>query len=286
MTRRLGIIGHPVAHSLSPVFQLAALRHSGFDVSYELWDTPLNALSARVASLRLPAILGANVTVPHKQAVIPLLDEVGNQAAVIGAVNTIVNRHGRLFGFNTDGQGFVRSLKAEASFDVAGRETLLIGAGGAARGIAFALLEANVAHVTIANRTPARAVALARDLEPVAPGRISLAGWPATTGEFDLVVNATSVGMEGGGAAGASPCAFDAPRRDALAVDIVYVPAETPFLKAARSAGRRTLDGLPMLIYQGALAFELWTGAGAPIDVMFEAARRELARRQSVAGAH
>lgn len=276
MTRRAGIIGHPVGHSLSPVFQAAAFAAAGLDVVYERWDTPLAGLPARVASLRAHDILGANVTVPYKEAVIPLLDEVGGLAARAGAVNTIVNREGRLFGFNTDGAGFVAALRHEVSLDPAGRAFLLLGAGGAARGIALALAEARAAAVDIYNRTPARAATLARDLGP--PAR-ALAELPALA-PYDCVVNCTTVGMRGGPDPSGIPLKLDDAPPGLLVVDIVYAPLETPLLRAAAARGLPTLGGLPMLIHQGALAFELWTGLPAPIDVMEAAARNELARRE------
>lgn len=278
MTKLAGIIGHPVAHSLSPVFQEAAFRASGLDVAYERWDTLAEALAGRLVSLRDAKYLGANVTIPHKEAVIPLLDELGGQSARVGAVNTIVNRSGRLFGFNTDGPGFVAALRNEASWEPAGKSVLLLGAGGAARGIAFALAEVR-ARVSIWNRTPERAIRLASDVG---------AGSAATPGNdpagYDAIVNCTSVGMHGGGAESASPCDLSGAKEGALAVDIVYAPERTPFLAEAERLGLKTLGGLPMLIYQGALAFELWTGVTAPTEVMFEAARGELRRRESVPG--
>ncbi len=275
MTRRTGIIGHPVAHSLSPVFQSAAFSHCGLDVTYERWETPLRTLTARVASLREPGVLGANVTVPHKEAVIPLLDELGGASARMRAVNTIVNREGRLFGFNTDGPGFVAALKNEAGFDPAGKRVLLVGAGGAARGIAFALAEAQSAEVGISNRTAERAKAVAWEIgHPVSavPHGASLAG-------YDCIVNCTSVGMLGGPEPDGVPVSVEGARAGTLVVDIVYAPEDTPLLKTARALGLPALGGLPMLIYQGALSFEHWTGVTAPVEVMFHAARTELARR-------
>jgi shikimate dehydrogenase len=274
MSRFAGIIGHPVGHSLSPVFQAAAFAHCGLDVQYEMWDTPASGLQARVESLRVDGVLGANVTIPHKERVIPLLDELGGLSARIGAVNTIVNRDGRLFGFNTDGSGFVAALRNEAAFDPAGKSILLLGAGGAARGIAFALGEAKVARLDIWNRGVERADALIANLGANAVP----AGWASAPGPagYDCVVNSTSVGMEGTGTEADSPCDFARASPETLAVDIVYKPESTAFLEAARTSGLRTLGGLPMLIYQGALAFELWTGVPAPVDVMFEAARARL----------
>jgi shikimate dehydrogenase len=275
--RLAGIIGHPVAHSLSPAFQQAALEACGLDARYELWDTPAEALAGRLVSLRDPKYLGANVTIPHKEAVIPLLDELGGQAARMGAVNTIVNREGRLFGFNTDGPGFVAALRNEAAFDPAGRRCLLLGAGGAARGIAFALADARAAKVAIWNRSSERAVRLASDVN--AGGATLEAVASASPAGYELVVNCTSLGMHGTGTEEALPCEPGHASPGALFVDIVYAPEDTAWLRAARAAGVRTLGGLPMLIYQGALAFELWTGVHAPVETMFAAARKALAAR-------
>lgn len=278
MTKVAGIIGLPVAHSLSPIFQGAAFRHCGLDVRYEAWETPAEALAGRVVSLRDPRYLGANVTIPCKQAVIPLLDELGGQSARVGAVNTIVNRQGRLFGFNTDGPGFVASLRREAHFDPAGAAVLLLGAGGAARGIAFALVEAHVRSLSIANRTPDRATSLAAGVASNGVSVRAVAGGESLD-RYDLIVNCTSAGMHGGGGEADVPCDLSTASPGALVADIVYVPEETPLLHAARAIGLKTLPGLPMLIYQGALAFELWTGASAPVEVMFDAAREALAQR-------
>ncbi|MGB4863972.1 MAG: shikimate dehydrogenase [Tepidiformaceae bacterium] len=279
MSRRAGIIGHPVGHSLSPVFQAAAFKHCGLDVRYESWDTTASGLQARLTALRAPDVLGANVTIPHKEAVIPLLDELGGQSARVGAVNTIVNRDGRLFGFNTDGPGFVAALKNEAGFDPSGKSVLLLGAGGAARGIAFALAEERAAEIRIWNRTPERAERLVSAVA-TAGATAETARTPDPTG-YDCIVNCTSLGMAGTGTESEPACDFAAAHAGALAVDIVYRPEETAFLNAAKSSGLKTLGGLPMLIYQGALAFELWTGVRAPIDVMFEAARQHLREQPS-----
>lgn len=274
MTRRAGIIGHPVAHSLSPVFQAAAFVHCGLDVAYEFWDTPTPGLAARMQSVRDADVLGANVTIPHKEAVIPFLDELGGQSARVGAVNTVVNREGRLFGFNTDGPGFVAALRNEAAFEPAGKSILLVGAGGAARGIAFALAEAKAGTIAIWNRTADRSARLVDDVAG-AGGNVRVAASSDPRG-YDCIVNCTSIGMEGTGTEGSTPCDLSRASRGALAVDIVYKPEDTSFLAAARAEGLRTLGGLPMLIYQGGLAFELWTGVPAPIEVMFDAARRRL----------
>lgn len=269
MSARLGIIGHPVAHSLSPAIQGAALRAAGVDATYDRWDTPPDDLAARVAALREPDCLGANVTIPHKQAVLSLLDEVAPLAAGIGAVNTIVNDGGRLTGHNTDGGGFVAALR-EAGFEPAEQRFLLVGAGGAARGIAFALRQAEAGAVAISNRTAARAEALAA---AVGADAVPFDAPPAP---YDCVVNCTSAGMHGSGAENALPCDPAAADPATLVVDIVYAPEETPLLRAAREAGLPVLGGLPMLIHQGALAFQFWTGRPAPLEAMREAARAAL----------
>ncbi|MCC6382626.1 MAG: shikimate dehydrogenase [Dehalococcoidia bacterium] len=274
--KRLGIIGDPVAHSLSPIFQNAALEAAGIDAHYEAWHTPRADLPARVGSLRDGDVLGANVTIPHKGAVIPLLDGLDPRAALVGAVNTVVQRDGKLTGYNTDGAGFVEALRREAGFEPAGKRVLLLGAGGAARGITFALGQAEASAVHIWNRTPARAERLAEDVH--AAGMPAEAVPEASPAGYACIVNCTSVGMEGTGTESESPINLAQAEPGTLAVDIVYRPADTAFLHAAQEAGLPSLGGLPMLIYQGALAFELWTGAPAPVDVMFRAAREALAR--------
>lgn len=284
MSGRCGIIGHPVAHSLSPAFQSAAFAHCGIQTTYELWDTLASGLEARVSRLRGRDVLGANVTVPHKEAVFPLLDELGGQSARVGAVNTIVNRDGRLFGFNTDGPGFVTALRNEAHFEPEGHSILLIGAGGAARGIAFALGEARAGRVDISNRDERRAERLAADVTATGFRGVGAVSPVTSLAAYDALVNCTSIGMHGGPAPLVLPVNLATANAGTLVVDIVYAPEQTPMLAAAEARGLPTLGGLPMLIYQGALAFELWTGLVAPVDVMFDAARKALDARDAAGG--
>ena len=276
MALRAGIIGHPIAHSLSPVFQQAAFKHAGLDISYESWDTTSANLQRRVESLRESGTLGANVTIPYKEAVVSMLDELGGLSARLGAANTIVNRDGRLHGYNTDGPGFVAALKNELDFDPLGAGILLLGAGGAARGIAFALAEAESGALTVWNRTAPRAEKLARDVEAASGFPVSTDADLNALARYDCIVNCTSVGMEGTGTELEAACDLSSARRGAIAVDIVYKPAETPFLRDAFNHGMRTLPGLPMLVHQGALAFEHWTGVSAPVDIMSKAAEDAL----------
>ena len=164
MTQLAGIFGYPLSHSLSPAFQQAAFNHHGLDVRYLAWETPPEGLADEVAKLRSGDFIGANVTIPHKESVIALLDEVDPLAQSIGAVNTIVKSSGRLVGHNTDAHGFMRELKEDGGFEPTGKRVLLLGAGGAARAAAFALCREGVASITIANRNVSRAEALANAL--------------------------------------------------------------------------------------------------------------------------
>ena len=277
---RVGIFGYPLGHSISPAFQQAAFDHLGLDARYEAWETPPAELAKAVSCLRQDGYLGANVTVPHKLAVLDHLDELDPWAEAIGAVNTIVNQDGRLVGFNTDAYGFVESLRREARFEARGKKIVLIGAGGAARAAAFGLAREGVSSLIIANRTPARAEALAAGLRDsvaeVAAMDLASSSLGERIASADLIVNATSVGMQGGPAEGRSPVAEGLIQPNCVVHDMVYNPEATPLLKMAKGAGAQIVGGLPMLVLQGAAAFERWTGKDAPIDVMFSAARRAL----------
>ena len=280
MTLQTGIFGYPIEHSVSPAMHRAAFARAGVDAAYTAWQTPPDALADAIAKLRGDEYLGANVTVPHKRAVMAHLDEIDEAAREIGAVNTIVNRNGRLFGTNTDAYGFLESLRAESGFDPRGADATLIGAGGAARAAAHALAGAGVRNLTIANRTQERAAALASE---IAERGVSARGIGLDDPDFadacanaGLIVNSSSVGMLGGPAEGASPVPIGAIRRGCVVYDMVYNPMETPLLAQAADAGAQTVGGLPMLVHQGAAAWELWTGQDAPINAMFEAAKEAL----------
>ena len=275
MTKQLGVIGYPLSHTLSPVFQQAALDYHAIPVTYSAWPTPPESLRETVERLRGEDYMGFNITIPHKEQLLDLVDDVNDMARNVGAVNTVVNRNGVLTGHNTDTYGFVRSLKEKADFDPRGKSVLLLGAGGAARAAAYALADEGVERLTIANRTVARAESLAKDVREVL-GKVGVVSLEQVTGDADLIVNSTSVGMASGDGAGRNPMGATPISRHALAYDMVYTPAETPFLHSARQAGAPVLGGLWMLIYQGAAAFELWTGKHAPVDVMYQAAQQAL----------
>ncbi len=277
MLKYLGVIGFPLRRSLSPVFQQAALDDLRLDIVYEAWPTPADALQTRVTTLRAPAVLGANVTIPHKEAVVAMVDDVDEVAGRIGAVNTIVNREGRLFGYNTDLPGLMRALRQDGGFEPAGRRVVIAGAGGAARAAVAGLLEAGAASVTVINRSLSRANRLVEDLRPYADGNELralpeiYASWVAVMVACDLLLNCTSAGSAGFDSE--SPVPFDLIRSGMLVCDLIYDPAETSLMAAARKRSAHVVGGLPMLVYQGAASFELWTGREAPVEVMFEAAR-------------
>lgn len=284
MTLLAGIFGYPIRHSISPPMHQAAFDHAGIDASYEAWETHPDALAEGVGKLRDNLYLGANVTVPHKQAVMEHLDEVDELARRIGAVNTIINRDGRLLGTNTDADGFITSLKVHGDIDPAGLNAVLVGAGGAARAAAHALADAGVGTLTIANRTTDRAKSLAEEIagHGVCALAIGLSdpGYASVCGKADLLVNSTSVGMLHGPAENASPVPGGAIAPGIVVYDMVYNPPDTPLLKAAESAGAGVVGGLPMLVYQGAAAWSRWTGKDAPVDVMFKAAEKALGLTQ------
>ena len=277
--KRIVLLAHPAGHSLSPVMHNVAFRHLDIQARYEALDVPPEALPAAVEALRAPDMLGANVSVPHKLAVAGLVDELGEGARLVGAVNTVVNRHGRLVGHNTDGSGFLRAL-ADLELDPRGLRVLLLGAGGAARSVAAALLRAGVARLAVYNRTPVRAEELAAGFGHLGPiEAVGQAALEERVREAELLVNATTVGMEHDGVAeDVSPLPPGVlPRRGAV-IDLIYRPAWTRLLRESEGAGLTVQNGLPMLVYQGAEAFETWLGRVAPTAVMFAAVRAALDR--------
>lgn len=270
--KRAGVIGDPVEHSLSPQMHNAAFREREIDAVYELWPTPLPGLPERIASLRMPGALGANVTVPHKQAVMLLVDHVTGTARSIGAVNTVIPSQDGLVGDNTDAYGFRSSIQ-EKFGPTRIRSAVILGAGGASRAVIVALREMGVERLVLTNRTDARAAALAQEFE------VEMVPWAEVVDEAfpgaELLVNATSLGWHGEMPVGADDLAQMPPM--AIVIDLTY--RETPLLREAAGRGFRVLDGLGMLVHQGARAFELWTGIEAPVDVMRKAVRAEQLRR-------
>jgi shikimate dehydrogenase len=262
-TRVAGVIGDPVTHTRSPAIFNAAFAATGLDWVYVAFPVPAGSGHDAVRAARALGLAGLNVTMPHKVDAARACDELTPDAAALGVVNVVTATDaGRLLGASTDGDGFVRSIRAEG-FDPSGRAALVLGAGGAARAIARALDAADAAVTVAARRLDAAeaAAGMAGDAQATLLGAVE-------PGLFDLVVNATPLGMQGE----PGPVPTDALNPGQLVVDIVYHPMETPFLAAARARGAHAANGLGMLVHQAALAFELWTGRTAPVDVMLAAA--------------
>jgi len=265
-------MGDPVTHSLSPLLHNSAFAALGLDwISVGFPVVPAEVREA-VEGIRALGLAGMSVTMPHKAAVADLVDERTELAATLGAVNCIVRRGNRLIGENTDGAGFLNSLARGAAFTPDGRRCLVVGAGGAARAVIQALGAAGAAEVVVCNRTAARAEVAATLAAPV--GRV---GEPAEAPVMDLVVDATPVGMgdDAGGPPMVSPETLHAGQ---LAVDLVYHPLVTPWLRAASLAGATVVGGLGMLVHQAALQVELWTGRAAPVGAMWAAASARVAQ--------
>ncbi|MBN1641525.1 MAG: shikimate dehydrogenase [Anaerolineae bacterium] len=276
-TRLVGVIGWPIAHSLSPTMHNAAFDALGLNWRYLAFPVLPGQVGEAIAGLRALGFRGVNVTVPHKEAVIPYLDAIPARVRQFGAVNTvIVDRDAEgacaLRGENTDVEGFAYALR-EGGFEPQGRRVLVVGAGGGARGVVYGLCGAGAARVSVLNRTPERAARLVEDLAPGA-GSTRLR-WGALTPdalvraaqEADLLVNTTTLGMWPHVEASIWPDDRSLPAHLAVC-DLVYRPLETRLLRQARAAGAPAIDGLGMLIAQGALSFEMWTGQWPPADVM------------------
>lgn len=267
--QRAGLVGQPLRRRHSQVMHDAAFAAAGINAAYELHEVAPDDLSAFVAGVRTDAAwLGFQITSPHKQAVVALLDEVEPDALAIGAVNSVERTgDGRLLGFNTDAPGFTAAVAVDPGVDVTGRHVVLIGAGGAARAVAVACLAAGATSLTVANRTGATAVALAGSLwDPDRARGLGLAdpALPALLGRADLVVNATTVGMTSGG----TPVDVAALGPATVVLDLVYQPSVTPLLAAVRARGLRGANGAGMLVAQAVIAWVRWTGAADPTDVM------------------
>jgi shikimate dehydrogenase len=281
-----GIIGYPLGHSLSPVIHNAGFDALGLDVRYEAWPTPPDELAAAVERVRAPDFLGMSVTIPHKQAVMALLDEIDPTATAIGSVNTVVKRDGRLAGYNTDKDGFMRPLR-RAGCDPAGLRALVLGVGGSERAVAYGLVEAGVASIALAGRHLERVEEAAVHLETTARRRLPIERVPWTDDALtraaaaaDLIVNCTPVGMRHTAEEHESPLPAAALRAGVWVYDIVYNPLDTVLLRLARKAGCHAVAGLEMLVDQAAAQQVLWTGREPPVDIMFAAAEAVLAERE------
>ena len=274
-TRRVALIGHPVAHSRSPAMMSAAFRALSLDAAYVPFDVAPERLGEALADLRTQGFLGANVTVPHKVAAMAFLDRIDPLATAVGAVNTLTLREDCLEGHNTDAHGVVAALR-DAGSELAGARVVVIGTGGAARGAVAGLATAGASAVTVLGRRGSLARELSALADALSPGR-SHAGYAMPSreaqralSEAGVIVQATSCGMHGGPLAAELLTRIDlsACSAGAFALDLVYAPRETEFLKAAIGHGLRGVDGLGVLLHQGARAISLWFGVDGPIAAM------------------
>ncbi len=274
-TKIYGIFGHPVSHSLSPVLHNSAFAALGLDCAYLAFDIAPKEIGEAAQAVTTLGIKGINITIPHKESIIPHLDEIASDAEIMGAVNTVRNDDGRLTGYNTDVGGFLMAVEEELGIKPGGSSVLLVGAGGAARAVMSALCMNGAERICIANRTYDKAMKLASEfgkqfkktrIEPAALGDSRVIR--ARLAEADILVNSSSAGMEG---KETMELPLDALKGTACVYDLVYKPRETRLVKEARRLGHRASGGLGMLLYQGALSFEIWTGVKAPVEVMRKA---------------
>ena len=291
-TKICGIFGYPVEHSFSPAMHNAAFKNLSLNRAYVPFPVRPENLAYAVEAMRTLGLAGVNVTVPHKQAVTEFLDELSPAARLSGAVNTIVNEGGVLTGHNTDGEGFIRALAESAGSEYIRGPVLIIGAGGAARAVAVALALSGTEEIIIANRTEARAAELSSLLEEStgcrvmafkwegqpAEGSPEHREWAAVLDRVKLLVQTTSLGMRP--AVDTYPSIpYQLVHSGQVAVDLVYNPPSTCFMNKCREAGAVVYNGTGMLLYQGAIAFELWTGREAPVDIMRRALEDSISRR-------
>lgn len=283
-TKVVGVIGWPVEHSLSPPMHNAAFAHLGLNWVYVPFPVAPEGVGKAIAGLRGLGLVGLNVTIPHKSAVLPYLDEISEEARLLGAANTLIHREGHLRGENTDVDGFLRSVR-EIDWSLSGRRVVVIGAGGSARAICLATLKQEASGLTIVNRTLSRAeelvhmLALVKGDIPVTARALDDPAAQAAIAEAEIVVDCTSVGMYPHHQV-PSVVPGEWLRSGQLVCDLTYNPAETVLLQAAAEAGAETLDGTGMLVHQGALALELWTGQAAPVAVMRQALLEALETRR------
>jgi shikimate dehydrogenase len=277
--KKLAVIGDPIAHSLSPKLQNFLIRYFALPFAYEALHIRQHELPAMMQRLHRDEFRGINITIPHKQAVLPFLDVIDETAAQIGAVNTIVVENGKLSGYNPDALGFLRSLKA-AGIEIADQKAFVLGAGGGARAVIFALLQAHSARIWICNRNPDRAGALMAAFTTFADAeRLQNVSWAERAiwlkkNEVNLIINTTRVGMHPH--EDESPLSDEAFSKQPAAVDLVYNPFRTAFLRAAHSAGAKAVSGLGMLIYQGVAALELWSNQALNIHDIYSNLEDEL----------
>lgn len=274
-TKIYGIFGHPVSHSLSPLMHNSAFAALELDCVYLAFDISPEKIGHAADAVRTLGIKGINITIPHKESIIPYLDEISPEAELAGAVNTVKNEDGKLSGYNTDVGGFLRAVEEDLDFKPEGANVFLLGAGGAARAVMSAFCMNGARSIYIANRTYEKTLKLGSEfgkqfknikIEPIALDDKEVI--KARLSETDILVNSTSAGMEG---SETMEVPLESLRKSAVVYDLVYKPRETSLVRQARKLGHGASGGLGMLLYQGALSFEIWTGRDAPVNVMRKA---------------
>lgn len=275
----VGVFGQPVAENPTGVMQEAGFASAGLNWRYLNFEVPPDKLGAAMDALDALDMRGINLTIPHKVAVIEHLDELSPEARAIGAVNTVRIEAGKKIGENTDGKGFLRGVRADAGMNPEGKRVVMLGAGGAARAIGTELVLVGAADLLVVNRSPSRGETMVADLRSATGGSVQFEPWQGTyavPSNCDLFVNATSIGLYPDVDA-MPPVDFSDAREGMLVADAVFNPPETRLLATAKAHGLPTLDGLSMLVYQGVIAFEMWTGQSPDESAMKAALKSALA---------
>ena len=271
-TRLAAVVANPIKHSISPFIHNSAFEATNTNGVYLAWEVDATELAETVANIRRYQMYGINLSMPYKEQVIPYLDQLSEEACLIGAVNTVVNREGTLIGYNTDGKGFFKSLP---SFKISRKRLVLLGAGGAAKAILAQAILDGVSQISVFVRSSSmeKTRPYLEKIQNATGFRVDLFAledvqdFQDSITQADLLVNATSVGMDG--SSQPIPTSIILPEK-LLVADVIYQPFETPFLKWARNQGNQSINGLGMLLYQAAEAFELWTGKEMPTDQIWE----------------
>ena len=276
-TRLAAVVANPIKHSISPFIHNSAFEATNTNGVYLAWEVDATELAETVANIRRYQMFGINLSMPYKEQVIPYLDQLSEEACLIGAVNTVVNREGTLIGYNTDGKGFFKSLP---SFKISGKRMVLLGAGGAAKAILAQAILDGVSQISVFVRSSSmeKTRPYLEKIQNATGFRVDLFALEDiqelqdSITQADLLVNATSVGMDG--SSQPIPTSIVLPEK-LMVADVIYQPFETPFLKWARNQGNQSINGLGMLLYQAAEAFELWTGKEMPTDQIWESLKQK-----------
>ena len=272
---QVGLLGYPLKHSVSSVFQQAAFDHFSLPIKYVNLNVDSSELPDAVSKLRQNIFLGANVTIPYKEKIIHLIDEVSDLALNVGAINTILNSSGKLFGFNTDVDGFIDSLKFKLNLNLYNKNIVVIGAGGASRAAVYGLFRENVGSVTVYNRTLERSKIMSIQFPDLCIAK-TIDDLKKACINADLIVNCTSVGMAHTDTEDVSPIDVELISEGSMVFDMVYNPNRTKLIKECEQRKIKVVGGLWMLVYQGAKSFKIWTNKEAPTDLMYDAAMKAI----------